>query len=132
MTGKLLRMYAFSSFEEGLEPNKTLCSSYVSGSDSTPPLDFFTFPRMVGDFSAIRKQVLASPMYDVSGLLVALLVMTSNDEQTKHVLETVQKSKALGNPDTLRLATSALLSGAGQPKFAQIMFEKDGADDIQL
>lgn len=36
---------------------------YVSGSALNPPLDFYQFPRLLGDVSVLKKEVVGNPMY---------------------------------------------------------------------
>lgn len=35
----------------------------MSGSVLNPPLDFYQFPRMLGDVSVLKKEVVGNPMY---------------------------------------------------------------------
>jgi len=76
LTGKLLRMYACSALESGVTPNKSQCLQYVSGSQQNPPLDFYQFPRMFGDMSVTKKEVVGNPMYHTSAMLIALCCLT--------------------------------------------------------
>eukprot|EP00930_Biecheleria_cincta_P035176 TRINITY_DN24213_c0_g2_i1.p1 TRINITY_DN24213_c0_g2~~TRINITY_DN24213_c0_g2_i1.p1 ORF type:complete len:1119 (+),score=142.49 TRINITY_DN24213_c0_g2_i1:101-3457(+) len=89
ITGKLLQIYAFHCFDAKMTPSKTLCLAYVSGSSENPPLDFYQFPRLFGDLSTVKKQVVGNPMYDTSAALLALCLMTGTTEQCRLLTEKV-------------------------------------------
>jgi len=77
MTSKLLKIYAFDAFDGGREPDESLVMTYVSGSKNSAPLDFYVFPRLFTDISVFKEQVIGSPMYGSSGMLLGLLAMAS-------------------------------------------------------
>merc|ERR1719195_1278858 len=81
MTSKLLRIYAFNAFVTGREPTMNQVKPYLAGSGSTPPLDWHNFPQLFGDLSAIKKEVIGNPMYDPSGMQVALVTLGAAPEQ---------------------------------------------------
>lgn len=89
ITGKLLQIYAFHCFDAKITPSKELCLAYVSGNNENPPLDFYQFPRLFGDLSTVKKQVVGNPMYDTSAALLALCFMTGTPEQCELLKEKV-------------------------------------------
>ena len=87
ITGKLLRIYAFSAFSAGVIPNNTQCKGYVSGSALNPPLDFYQFPRLLGDVSVLKKEVVGNPMYDTSAVLFSLCWLFASPSEVDKFME---------------------------------------------
>eukprot|EP00930_Biecheleria_cincta_P048102 TRINITY_DN33464_c0_g1_i1.p1 TRINITY_DN33464_c0_g1~~TRINITY_DN33464_c0_g1_i1.p1 ORF type:complete len:1112 (-),score=159.34 TRINITY_DN33464_c0_g1_i1:230-3565(-) len=100
ITGGLLRLYAFTAFDAGLEPNTETCLQYVNGSMSNPPLDFYQFPRLFGDISSTKKEVLGNPMYDTSAMLVALCLFSASPDQRDIIIQKLQAGKEWLSPGT--------------------------------
>eukprot|EP00913_Durusdinium_trenchii_P009019 g8485.t1 len=86
ITGKLLRIYAFGAFSAGVVPNNAQCKGYVSGSALNPPLDFYQFPRLLGDVSVLKKEVVGNPMYDTSAVLFSLCLFSAAPAQVEKLL----------------------------------------------
>jgi hypothetical protein len=61
MTGKLLTIFAFSVFAQGSEPDKRQYTSYILGNDSAAPLDFYMFPRVLGEMTGTKKHMVITP-----------------------------------------------------------------------
>jgi len=112
ITGDLLRLYAFTAFDAGLEPNTETCLQYVDGSMSNPPLDFYQFPRLFGDISSTKKEVLGNPMYDTSAMLIALCLLAASPDQCNVVLQKLQAGKAWLLPETRAALVLAAFQGA--------------------
>merc|ERR1712154_716674 len=72
MTSKLLRLYAFDAFSGGRKPDDKLVMGYVNGTQSTPALDYYGYPRLITDISAFKRMVLGSPMNVPTGMLVGI------------------------------------------------------------
>ena len=50
--------------------------SYLVPPGKSPPLDWHDFPHIIGDISVTQMATVGSPMYDPSGMLVALLALS--------------------------------------------------------
>jgi len=99
ITGKLLRIYAFSAFDAGVTPNPAQCRGYVSGSSSNPPLDFYQFPRLLGDVSVLKKEVVGNPMYDTSAVLMALCALSATKPQVDIMLAKIAEGSILSSSE---------------------------------
>ncbi|CAE7251252.1 unnamed protein product [Symbiodinium natans] len=99
ITGKLLRIYAFSAFDAGVTPNPAQCRGYVSGSASNPPLDFYQFPRLLGDVSVLKKEVVGNPMYDTSAVLLALCALSATKSQVETLITKLAEGSILSKSE---------------------------------
>merc|ERR1712232_706044 len=75
ITSKLIKIYAFDAFSRGSQPAKEMVDAYLNGSSHGKPLDFYNFPRLIKDFSVIKKKVIGSPMYGPSAMIRAILAI---------------------------------------------------------
>lgn len=112
ITGKLLRIYAFSAFGAGVVPNNTQCKGYVSGSALNPPLDFYQFPRLLGDVSVLKKEVVGNPMYDTSAVLFSLCSLCASPEQVAKLLERAAAGSVLPKTERDELLVRAFAGDA--------------------
>lgn len=126
MTGELLRLYAFTAFDGGLEPNVGTCLQYVDGSSSNPPLDFYQFPRLFGDISATKKEVLGNPMYDTSAMLIAFCLLVAPPDRCNIILQKLQAGKAWLLPETRAALAVAAFQGSDFRDILDSM-EEDGS-----
>eukprot|EP00930_Biecheleria_cincta_P000846 TRINITY_DN102041_c0_g1_i1.p1 TRINITY_DN102041_c0_g1~~TRINITY_DN102041_c0_g1_i1.p1 ORF type:complete len:1127 (-),score=185.87 TRINITY_DN102041_c0_g1_i1:108-3488(-) len=126
MTKKLLLIYAFNAYTTGVEPSsmeympyltgssfgpvtglKTDCSKKTGGGiDSSAPLDFRNFPHLRGDLSQIKKEVVGSPMYDPSGMLIALVALDAVDSQRQELVRKLRTPEALADSSGMMDAMS--------------------------
>merc|ERR1719409_1383336 len=77
MTGKLLKVYAFYALAADRDPDMMQFEAYLFGTEQSAPLDFYAFPRLVGDLTVTKRQAIGGPMYGPSGMLVALVAMVA-------------------------------------------------------
>ncbi|CAE7232637.1 unnamed protein product [Symbiodinium necroappetens] len=116
ITGKLLRIYAFSAFDAGVTPNPAQCRGYVSGSSSNPPLDFYQFPRLLGDVSVLKKEVVGNPMYDTSAVLMALCALSATKPQVDIMLGKIAEGSILSSSERDEVLVRAFRGEDGPSK----------------
>ena len=108
----LLRIYAFNAFVTGSEPNQSSINTYLLGHGTgASPLDWHDFPQLLGDLGSIQKEVLGNPMYDPSGMLVALLAMDSTHAECKELLRRLEIPSSLLDAESRHEAMLAAIEG---------------------
>jgi len=116
MTGKLLRIYAFDAFAAGKQPSKAQFQPYLMGNGNTPPLDWHTYPQLLGDHTAVQREVVGNPMYDPAGMLVALLLCCAKPEEVRGFAGRLQEPSALLDADARGRAMRACFAGEEAPR----------------
>eukprot|EP00928_Gymnodinium_smaydae_P079368 TRINITY_DN6331_c0_g4_i1.p1 TRINITY_DN6331_c0_g4~~TRINITY_DN6331_c0_g4_i1.p1 ORF type:complete len:1210 (+),score=108.96 TRINITY_DN6331_c0_g4_i1:32-3661(+) len=137
MTGRLLTIYAYNAYEHDCEPSSDEYVPYIRGRENTKqfslavlsksssqskldavgesiaPLDYRNFPRLLGDMSAIKKEVVGSPMYDPAGMLVALLSMQAGTSDIDVFIQKLNKMEPLLDKTQRVRAMKAAYAGVG-------------------
>jgi len=131
MTGKLLRIYAHDHFAAGTEPNRSQFLLYLTGSKSTPPLDYYSFPRFIGDILHVKKAVLGNPMYDAACVLVALAALSSTAGQVKELTDGLRRRLHPLDLNRRSRAMLAALKGATPEELNTIFFNPTHFDGTE-
>jgi len=119
MTGMLLRIFAFNAYGSGREPAESQYQAYLDSS-----LDFHAFPHLLGDLSGIQKQVVGSPMYDPSGMLVALIFMSATLDELQDMIGKLHEPKELLDSVNRTAALQAAYDGECFEVLAERFFPK--------
>merc|ERR1712226_1193902 len=107
MTGKLLRIYAFNAYTIGREPDISQFTTYLAGGESAPPLDFYSFPRMFGNFTDIQHKVIGSPMYGPSGMLLAVAMIGCDKDASTNMIGQINSASVHLDPESCASAMKA-------------------------
>jgi len=125
MTGKLLWIYAFTSFHAEISPSKELCRRYITGSKSADPLNHFLFPRMFGDISDIKKEVVGNPLPDTSGMLLSLCLASASSEKANDFIERLKQGESLTSPESFNMLISQAMQGISARDLFQSIIDED-------
>merc|ERR1712032_1538149 len=96
-------------------------NAYLCGADKREPLDFYSFPRIIGDFLHPQDMAISSPMYGPTGMVLAIGALGSSPDQVASIVEKLRRpSPFLTSTDAVVLAQMAF-SGSSGVKLAEIL-----------
>jgi len=98
----------------------------VTAADQTA-LHFQNFPDLKGDLSSVKKTVVGNPMYDPSGMLVAILLMEATEFQRQDTVQRLQKPEALLEGTAAVNVMQAACAGCGPDELVSQYFPDNAA-----